>query len=101
MVLSDERTQPQAFIQLAHQQLAAVGSNPRSLEIDSQREIEGELKGLVLLLTHWVETSAEFVLLSKPHGCWRWFDHMATYTNFKKEMWGKFSLRSSFSPEVR
>jgi len=48
---------------------------------------EGELKGLVLLLTHWVEASAEFVLLSKPHGYWRLFDHTATYTDFKKEMW--------------
>src|SRR5712692_9323225 len=32
-------------------QLAAVGSHPRSLEIDPQRGVEGELKGLVLLLT--------------------------------------------------
>src|SRR5450759_3053197 len=96
-MLSDERTQPQAFIPLAHQQQAAVGSNPRSLEIDSQRGIERELKGLVLLLTHWVEASAEFVLLSKLHGCWRWFDHTATHTDFKKEMWGILCLQVFFS----
>jgi len=54
-----------------------------------------ELKRLVLLLTHWVEASAEFVLLSKPHEYWRWFDHTATYTDFKKEMWVHFS--TSFS----
>jgi hypothetical protein len=42
-----------------------------------------------LLLTHWVEASAEFVLLSKPHAYWHWFDHTATYTDFKKEMWVK------------
>jgi hypothetical protein len=40
-----------------------------------------------LLLTHWVEASAEFVLLSKPHEYWRLLDHTATYTDFKKEMW--------------
>jgi hypothetical protein len=32
----------------------------------------------------------EFVLLSKPHEYWRWFDHTATYTDFKKEMWVKY-----------
>src|SRR5450759_5165166 len=95
-MLSDERTQPQAFIPLAHQQQAAVGSNPRSLEIDSQRGIRRELKRLVLLLTHWVEASAEFVLLSKPHGCWRWFYHTATHTDFKKEMWGILCLQVFF-----
>src|ERR1700730_12273181 len=77
-VLGEERTQHRAFIQPTHQQQAAVGSNPRSLEIDLQRGIEGELKGLVFLLTHWVEASAEFVFLSTPHGYWRWFDHTAT-----------------------
>jgi type II restriction/modification system DNA methylase subunit YeeA len=27
------------------------------------------------------------VLISKPHEYWRWLDHTATCTNFKKEMW--------------
>src|SRR5450759_5486560 len=76
---------------------ALTRSDPRSLEIDSPRGIERELKGLVLLLTHWVEASAEFVLLSKPHGCWRWFDHTATHTDFKKEMWGILCLQVFFS----
>src|ERR1035441_9390346 len=31
--------------------------------------------------------SVEFVLLSKPHEYWRWLDHTATYSEFKKEMW--------------
>jgi hypothetical protein len=57
------------------------------LEIDLQRGVEGELKGLILLLTHWVRASAEFVLISKPHEYWCWLDHTATCTNFKKEMW--------------
>jgi hypothetical protein len=70
-----------------HQQQATVGSDQRSLEIDSPRRVERELKGLVLLLTYWVEASAEFVLLSKLHKYWRWLDHTATYTDFKKEMW--------------
>src|ERR1022692_962651 len=86
-VFGDERTQSQTLIQFAHQQQTTVGSDPRSLKIDPQRSVEGELKRLVLLLTHWVEASAEFVLLSKPYEYWRWFDHTATYTDFKKEMW--------------
>jgi len=40
------------------------------------------LKVLVLLLTHWVEASAEFVLLSKPYEYWRCPDHTTTYTDF-------------------
>jgi hypothetical protein len=28
-------------------------------------------------------------LLSKPHEYWRWLDHTTTYSEFKKEMWGK------------
>jgi hypothetical protein len=61
-------------------------SDARALEIDSQRRVERELKGLVLFLTHWVEASEEFVLPSQPHEYWRWLDHTATYTDFKKEM---------------
>jgi hypothetical protein len=57
-VFDDVRTQAQTFIQFAHQQQTTVESDPQSLEIDSQLAFEGELKGLVLLLTHWVETSA-------------------------------------------
>jgi len=42
-----------------------------------------------LCFTHWVEASANLVALSKPHECWRWLDHTATYIDFKKEMWAK------------
>ena len=28
-------------------------------------------------------------MLSKPHEYWRWLDHTTTYSEFKKEMWGK------------
>jgi hypothetical protein len=47
-VLGDEIAEAQTFIQLAHQNEAAVGGDARSLEIDLQRGIEGELKGLIL-----------------------------------------------------
>src|ERR1035441_6863827 len=56
------------------------------MEVDLQRGVEGELKGLILLLTHWVRASAEFVLISKPHEYWRWLDHTISYTKFKTEM---------------
>lgn len=77
------------FIQFAHQQQAIVGSGTKTLEIGSQRRVQRELKGLILFLTHWIETSLTLVLLSKPHECWRWLDHRSTYTNFKKETWGQ------------
>src|ERR1022692_929397 len=85
-VFGDERTQSQTFVQFAHQQQTTVGSDPRTLEIDSQRRIKRELKGLILFLTHWVEASTMLIVLSKPHECWRWRDHTTTYSEFKKEM---------------
>ena len=47
-VLRDECLQPQAFIQLAHQNEAGVRGDARSLERDFQKAIERELKRLVL-----------------------------------------------------
>jgi hypothetical protein len=70
-VFGDERTQSQTFIQFAHQQQTTVGSDPRTLAIDSQRRIKRELKGLILFLTHWVEASTMLIVLSKPHEYWR------------------------------
>jgi hypothetical protein len=54
-VLGDERTQSQTFIQLPHQKQTTVGGDARTLEINFQRRIKRELKGLILFLTHWVE----------------------------------------------
>jgi hypothetical protein len=86
-VFDDERTQSQTFIQLAHQQQTAVGGDARTLEINFQRRVKRELKGLILFLTHWVEASARLISLSKPHEYRRWRDHITTYSEFKKEMW--------------
>ena len=66
-VLGDEITEAQTFVQLAHQNQAAVGGDPRSLEIDLQRSVEGELKWPVLSLTHWVLTSGASSSRSNPH----------------------------------
>jgi hypothetical protein len=44
----------QTFVQLPPQHQTAVGGDARSLEIDLQRSVEGELKWLVVFLTHWV-----------------------------------------------
>ena len=54
-VLGDEPAQSQTLIQLAHQKQTTVGGNARTLEINFQRRIKRELKGLILFLTHWVE----------------------------------------------
>ena len=73
----DEFAQPQAFIQLSHHEQATVGGYSRSLEIDLQRGVERELKGLVLLFTHWVQASGVYFAPSNPHEYWRWPDHTA------------------------
>jgi hypothetical protein len=36
----------------------------------------------------------EFVLLSKPHGYWRWFNQTAACTGFKKGMWVETGKRA-------
>src|ERR1022692_1830560 len=86
-VFGDERTQSQTFIQFAHQKQTTVGGDARTLEINFQRRVKRELKGLFLFLTHWVEASTMLIVLPKPHECWRWRDHTTTYSEFKKEMW--------------
>jgi len=49
-MLCDEFALSQTFAQLPHQDQAAIRSNPRSLEIDLQRGVERELKGLGVFL---------------------------------------------------
>ena len=53
-----ERAQAQTFVQLAQQNQTTTGSHSRTLELDPQRAVERELKGLFLRLTHWLTTSA-------------------------------------------
>jgi hypothetical protein len=47
---------------------ATIGGHPRSMEIDLERGVEGELKELILYLTHWVLTSGAFAPRSDPPG---------------------------------
>jgi hypothetical protein len=56
-MLSDQFSKPESLVELAHQDQAAVGSDARTLEIDLERGIEGELKRLVGAFTHGVSTS--------------------------------------------
>jgi hypothetical protein len=56
-----------ALVEFAHQDQAAVGSDAGTLEIDLQRGVERELKGLILLLTHWLYTSKVSSLRLDPH----------------------------------
>jgi hypothetical protein len=55
--LGDEFAEAQTFVQLTNQNQAAVGGDTGTLEINLERGVEGELKGLILYLTHWVLTS--------------------------------------------
>lgn len=60
-VFLDELLQTQSLIQLAHQNQATIGSHSRSLEINLQRSIEQELKGLILFLTQGTDLSSVFI----------------------------------------
>jgi hypothetical protein len=79
-------------------QQAAVGSDARALEINFQTGIKGELEGLILCLTHWVEASAKSILVSEPHEYWRWQNHKPTLCPFKK---GNVSLKELLSQRER
>jgi hypothetical protein len=53
----DQFSEPESLVQFAHPDQAAVGSDAGILEGDFERDVEGELKGLIFHLTHWVLTS--------------------------------------------
>jgi len=56
-MLFDELSEPQSLVQFPDHNQAAIGGDPRSLEIDLERGVERELKGLVLFVTHSVWAS--------------------------------------------
>ena len=66
-VLFDQIAETQPLVQLPHQNQAAIGSDPRSLEIDLQGGVERQLKGLILFFTHWVSSSGASSLHSNPY----------------------------------
>ena len=66
-MLFDEFSEAEALVEFAHQDQAAVGGDAGTLEIDPERSVEGELKGLVLYLTHWVLTSGAVPSRLHPH----------------------------------
>jgi len=51
-MLFDQFSEPESLVKFAHQDQAAVGSDAGTLEIDFERSVEGELKRLILYLTH-------------------------------------------------
>jgi hypothetical protein len=66
-VLFDEFSEAQSLVDFAYQNEAAVGGDAGTLKIDLERGIEGELKGLILYLTHWVLTSGASLSRLQPH----------------------------------
>lgn len=65
-VRRDDRRQPETLIQLTDQDQAGIAGRARSLKRDLQKAVEGELKGLGLLFTHWVSPFLATFLLSEP-----------------------------------
>ncbi len=66
-MLFDQFSEPESLVELAHQDQAAVGGDAGTLEIDPERGVERELKGLFLYLIHWVLTSGAPSSRSHPH----------------------------------
>jgi len=52
-MLFDRFSEPESLVEFAHQDQAAVGSDSAILEINLERGVEGELKGLILYLAYW------------------------------------------------
>jgi hypothetical protein len=50
----DQCFEPGSLVKFAHQGQAAVRRDAGTLEIDLEGGVEGELKGLILNLAHWV-----------------------------------------------
>ena len=65
-MLTDDRLQPEAFIQLADQNEAGVRGDARTLKRDLQEPIESELERLGFFLTHRVFPSVAGFLASEP-----------------------------------
>ena len=66
-MLFDEFSEAESLGEFPHQNQAAVGGDAGTLEIDLERGIEGELKALILYLTHWALTSGASSSRSHPH----------------------------------
>ena len=66
-MLFDEFSEAESLAEFPHQNYAAVGGDAGTLEIDLERGVEGELKGLILCLTYWVLTSGASSSRLHPH----------------------------------
>jgi len=97
----DEFTQTQAFVELPHQNQAAVGGDPRSLELDFQRSFEGEVKRLILLLTHWLWISGASSSRSHSHKQRRAKQSQSDQRMFKSETRDRHHVQSAQPPAAR
>jgi len=66
-MLLDQFSKPESHVEFAYQNQAGIGSDARTLEIDLESGVKGELKRLLWVFTRWVSTSAEQSSLSHPH----------------------------------
>jgi hypothetical protein len=66
-MLRDQFAESEPLVEFAHQNQATVRSDAGALELDLERGVEGELKGPILYLTHWVLTSRMFSPRSHPY----------------------------------
>ena len=97
-VLRDQVAEAQPFVQLPHEDEPAIGGDARSLELDPQRGIEGELKWPVLRLTHWVRTLHASSSRGNPYQ-----QRLSTHprTSIVRVEKFTFSMRSRSASEIR
>jgi hypothetical protein len=62
-VLGNEITEARTFVQLGHQNQGTVGGDSRSLEIDLEGAVEGELEWLICFYPLDVDLQRVFVAL--------------------------------------
>ena len=56
-MLVDQLAQSEPLVQFPNENQATIRGDARSLEIDFEKSVEGELKRLVFFFTHWVLAS--------------------------------------------
>ena len=66
-MLVDQLAQSEPLVQFPNENQATIRGDARSLEIDFEKSVEGELKRLVFFFTHRVLTSMASLSGSSPY----------------------------------
>src|ERR1039458_2079032 len=96
-MLRDQFAEPEPLVEFTHQDQATFRSDAGALELDLERGVEGELKGPILYLTHWVLTSRTFLPRSHPYQHLGWRHSEGSELRLKMEI-SFYRLFARFKP---